>query len=316
MAAEPAFLAVPMNQYVRDAFEGPPSLSSGIAHLLLTRSALHAFTRHARLNPGWTADDSRDFDLGTAAHAVLLEGKPLHIVSFVDEKTGEVMFPTDYKKKAAAKARDEARSAGLFPVLEHQAGNIASMVAVARGKLAACPGLGCALDTLLAERTLRWQSGGAWLRCRPDWLSADAALVISYKTTRASAEPSAFLRTILGSGYDLQAAFEMAAVTTATGTEPQYVWLVQECAEPFACSLIGMTGELRDFAAMKLRRAVTLWAYCLGENRWPAYSDEIERPELPAWAQSGFIDRHGYQAPAVDDADDGRDISDQLIELR
>ena len=292
-----------MDRYARDDFDLPPTLNSGIAHVLLTKSAHHAWWKHPRLRPGWQPDGARSFDLGTAAHAALLEGKPLHVVQIVDEKTGELVSPTDYKKKATQKARDEAKAAGKFPVLADQAPDVAAMITSARAKLAASPDL-AGLGPLFAEQTAVWEHGGTWLRCRPDWMTAGHDTVISYKTTRASAEPSAFLRTALGMGYDMQAAFELAGVKAVTGVDAAYVWLVGEVAPPFACSLVGMTGEHRAFAGMRFRQAVAAWAHCLAADSWPAYSDHIERPELPAWAQAQFIERHGYQPEHVEDDPD------------
>lgn len=304
---------VPMDQYVADRFDGPPSLNSGLAHVLLSRSALHCWTRHARLNPGWQPDNNREFDLGTAAHAVLLENKPLHVVRIVDEKTGEVIEPTDYKKQATQKARNDAKAAGQLPVLAHQAPAIEQMTSNARAKIALCPDLeGIPHSSLRAEQTIRWEREGVWLRCRPDWLTADARLIVSVKTTRASAEPNAFLRTLIGSGYHCQAAFELAGVQAVTGVDAAYVWLAVETEPPYAASLLGLDPAFRAFAMTTFRKAVSVWAACVAREAWPAYESRIVYPELPPWVQAQFVGRHGYDAPTEADAD--RPIEEVLFE--
>src|SRR5258708_36195115 len=71
---------MPMADYQRDPAPKlvpgcKASLSSHLAHTLLTGSPLHAWTDHPKLNPKWKEDDDKKFDLGAAAHKVLLEAK-------------------------------------------------------------------------------------------------------------------------------------------------------------------------------------------------------------------------------------------------
>lgn len=286
-------LNVNMETYVRDDFATPPSLSSGLAHLLLTRSPAHAWWHHPRLNPAWAPDDDRAFDVGNAAHGVLLEGRDLFVVDF-----------PDFRTKQAQAVRDEAKRVGKLPVLPHQAEAITRMVENARAKIAASPDL-VDLGELLPERSIRWQDGESWLRCRPDIMTYDHAILISVKTTRASAHPDAFQKTLIGSGYDMQMAFECAGITAVTGVEPKYLWCVIECEEPYAVSLVGPEPTLVDHAQQRMRAAVNQWAYCLAENQWPAYPDRIAYVDLPQWAAAKWME----QAPVVDD---GRPLADQL----
>lgn len=306
--------AVPMEQYVRDCFhDGPPTLSASIAHILLTTSPRHAWTRHPRLCPTWQPDDDRAFDLGTAAHAALLEGKALHAITFPDEKTGELIVPTDYKRKGAQKARDAAKAVGLLPVLQHQAEAIERMVAIARAALAESPDL-ADLGPLQAEQTLRWQDGSGWCRSRPDWITEDRKVVLSYKTTGASAEPNTFGRgALLNQGYDLQSAFETRGIEMLTGAAPKYVWIVQETEEPYAVSLVGLTPAWIAMATAKYRRALADWSYCLHEERWPAYPENICWLEPPAWAEAQWVERDGRDW-TPEPVDDGRPLADQLFD--
>jgi hypothetical protein len=296
-----SLLVVPMDKYVADAFDGPPSLSSGLAHVLLTRSPRHAWTRHARLNPAWRPDDERRFDVGMAAHGVLLEGLTVTALDF-----------PDYRSTAARAARDEAKAAGKLPVLREDATAIEHMVANARAKITASPDL-VGLGPLLAEQTIRWketqdaETVSAWLRCRPDWITEDHAVVLSVKTTRASAEPDAFLRTLFGGGYDMQMAFEIAGVKALTGREPKYVWPVLEVDEPYAVSLVGPSPALIEYGQQRRRAAVNRWAFCLAEDRWPAYPDRIAYVDPPAWAMAQAMER---EAVVVDD---GRPLDLQLF---
>src|SRR3990167_11354210 len=71
---------------------GVPALSASIAHLLIAKSALHAWYAHPRLNPNYQQTESAEFDYGRAAHAVLLEG---------DESRLHVIEADDWRKKDA-----------------------------------------------------------------------------------------------------------------------------------------------------------------------------------------------------------------------
>ena len=67
-----------------------PSLSSGVAWELLTRSPLHAWAKHPRLNPDFEPDHSAKFDLGTAAHTLILgKGDQIHVIDAPDYRTKE-----------------------------------------------------------------------------------------------------------------------------------------------------------------------------------------------------------------------------------
>src|SRR3990167_10985225 len=101
---------IPLADYIADPAPSP-SLSSGIARAILEESPLHAFHKHPRLNPHYLQDHKTAFDLGTVAHAVLLEGsyKKIAVVNAVDWRT-----------KEAKETRDEARANGMTPILVEQ----------------------------------------------------------------------------------------------------------------------------------------------------------------------------------------------------
>ena len=56
------------------------SLSSSIANILLDQSPLHAYLAHSRLNLQYEREESSRFDLGSAAHMMLLERREDKIV--------------------------------------------------------------------------------------------------------------------------------------------------------------------------------------------------------------------------------------------
>lgn len=271
---------LPMADYAADNTGAPePTLNSSLAHRLLTHSPFHAWWGHPRLNPEWTPQQSEAFDLGTAVHDLVIEGRTDRIC---------VVQADSWRTKEAREQRDAARAAGKLPLLPEQAAAVLAMAGPALAALEMSPDL-VGLGELDAERTFVWQdeSTGAWLRCRPDWVTKDRSIILSFKTTSASAEPTAFAKTIMNFGYDLQAAFEIAGVEAVCGTRvTHYVWVVQEVQPPYAVSLVGMSPEMRHYGLSRFDLAVSRWAECLAADRWPGYPTRICYVDPPSWAMT------------------------------
>ena len=87
-----------LNDYLADPAP-EPSLSPSIAHWLLSASPAHAWREHPRLNPDYRQEVSAKLDLGSAAHAILLENAGERIV---------IVHAKDYRTKEAQAARAEA----------------------------------------------------------------------------------------------------------------------------------------------------------------------------------------------------------------
>src|SRR5262245_50563917 len=74
----PGIYDIPLAEYLADPCPAP-SLSASIAHILLSQSPRHAWEAHPRLNPHYEPEEAEAFDLGTAAHAYLLEGAEVFV---------------------------------------------------------------------------------------------------------------------------------------------------------------------------------------------------------------------------------------------
>jgi predicted Zn-dependent protease len=78
-----------------------PMLSASIATILLRQSPLHAHAAHPKLG-GFTPTESETFDLGTAAHALILEGS---------EANYAIIDANDWRTSAAKSDGGRARGA-------------------------------------------------------------------------------------------------------------------------------------------------------------------------------------------------------------
>lgn len=252
-----------------------PSLNAGTITRLISQSPAHAWHAHPRLNPNYKSEESDAFDLGSAAHALLLEG---------DDRM-QVIRADSYRTNAAKAERDEARAAGKYPVLEARYADVLAMVDVARSKIASCPDLsGIKLDDGIPESVIIWTEGDTMFRCRPDWRAHAGDVMLSYKTTAASANPAAWPRTMLGMGADIQATLEARGNLAVSGKPTKVIFLVQEVTAPYSCSLIALAPAFQAFAEEKINCAIAIWKECLRANIWPGYTSRIAWVEPPAWA--------------------------------
>lgn len=281
----PGIHQMSMETYQKDPAP-EPSLSYGIANILVTQSPLHAWYSHVRLNPNYVSSESDTFDLGSCAHSIILEGEAgIEVIDPKDypSKTGSV--PEGWTNKAIKAARDAARQSNKIPVLSHKMEECRAMATVARKTLAACEDLKIDLASGLAERVLLWKSGDTWCRARPDWMSADRKIILDYKTTGGSAEPTAWTRNqLIPMGYDLQAAHYLSG-NAALGVErATWLWLVQENFAPYACSIIGIPPSLAEIGEGKRKLALSMWERCMSRHQWPGYPKRIAYADVPAWA--------------------------------
>ncbi len=249
------------------------SLSSSIAKILIEQSPQHASMAHPRLNPNYARKEGSRFDLGTAAHGMLLERS--------DEKIVRINAP-DWKTKAAREARDAARAEGKVPVLEHKVVDIVNMCTTAQDFM-----LTTELGDLLAigdtEQSLLWQENDLWYRARPDLMSKDRRIVVDYKTTD-SAAPDAFAKVLGRLSYDMQAEWYLRGLKAITGREDSvFIFLVQEICQPYCCSLISLSNAYREVGQLKVARAMQIWEKCLTTNSWPGYSNRILYCEPKPW---------------------------------
>lgn len=266
---------LPMAEYL-----AVKAFSSGLGQRILAQSPLHAWTE-SPWNPARKRDDSNTADIGTYAHACLLEGG--HDALCVVEAD-------DWRTKAAKDARDSARTAGLLPILTHKVAEVDSMVTAAKDYIASSELAGIFAEGQ-AETTLVWEHAGLLCKARPDWLNADRSICLSYKTTAGSAQPDAWIRTQLP-GYDIGIVFYEQGVRSAFKVErTRVVTLVQEQKPPFSCSLIGLAPAWQALAESKMVQAMMAWSRCLADGKFPAYTSKICWAEPRDWMLSEMEDR-------------------------
>jgi len=154
---KPGIYDMPMADYLADPCE-TPSLSSGIARRLCEASPIHGWTAHPRLNPLYRAEVDERFDIGTAAHALLLEGRA----------GVAIIEAPDWRTAAARDARDRARAEGKIPILSARWEDVQALVRATRMQLNGHAATPTPFTDGRPEETLVWREGDIWCRARLD----------------------------------------------------------------------------------------------------------------------------------------------------
>lgn len=269
-------------EYHADLICDTPSLSASIANILISQSPAHAKAAHPKLNPDLERDHDERFDIGTCAHALLLQ----------EEDLIEVCDYPDWRTKESKIARDEARTAGRIPLLPEQATRVRAMVEAARTQIEAHTAQPPLFTDGKPEQTLVWEDDcGVICRARLDWLNYDYTAITDLKTTSASADPDKWTRTAYSIGADVQTVFYMRGVWRLTGIRPVFRYVVVENYPPYALSVVDLAPSALALAEAKVQKAIDVWALCIEKDFWPAYPDRVASIEVPTWAELAWLDR-------------------------
>lgn len=262
---------IPPGRYYADPCE-KPSLTASIAKVLCDRSPLHAWWAHPRLNPDYEREEAAKFDLGTAAHAMLLQG--IDACMPVDAP--------DWRTKVAKEQRDEIRNWGRIPLLTEQWERVTELVESVKFELGQFDPP--ALTDGKPEQTLVWKEQGVICRGRMDWLRDDLTVFEDLKTTARDAQPLSWTsRRLWDLGLDVQAAFYQRGLKHLTGKDVEPRFLLVESTPPYAVSVLGLAPSALELAHEKVQWAIDTWRKCVATDTWPGYPRQIAYAELPAW---------------------------------
>lgn len=213
------------------------------------------------------------WDVGTVAHAILLEGKTLQDVI--------IRQPADIKVRRGKKwDAFEAEHSGSGKVIMKDADWLKVNGIVQAGR--AHPRHDELLTGGVAEQSFFWlnEEYGFIQKCRPDYLPG-LGVVTSLKTT-GNAHPWPFGKIAGDLKYHWSAYLEMHGVTVCTG-EPhtEYNIMVIEQEPPHQCVVYQHYGADIDAGRQQLEILYPKYAECLENDVWPGYEDGMLH--LPAY---------------------------------
>lgn len=257
-----------------------PSMSASCAKTIIGKTLLHAWREHPH-SPYLTKDKtSPRSDRGSAAHACLFGGKQIVAVE-----------AENWQTKAAKQARDNARDAGMIPVLAREFPYIEEMVEIAGQRFDALHG-----GEPDCEITAIWQlPGQGWRRGRLDSIRKDRRLIVDYKTTEAAVDALSCEKRIFSEGYHIQAAAYVEAVETLHPElcgRVEFAFQFQEQKPPFALSPpILMSEAAMTLGRAQWERAGLLWDNAVRRNFFPAYTSDPHTACPPPWELTRWEER-------------------------
>ena len=232
----------------------------------------------------------KQFDIGTAAHTVVLgTGPTLHVVE-----------AGSWRTKAAQEEQRWARENNRVPVLTHEYETCLAMGEEIRrhptasflfqrqryenGKLIDATG-----DP---EVSLFWHDEMTRVdkRCRLDWLpsmltEAGVLLVPDYKTC-VSASKDAIDRALRDHKYHQQAQWNTEGILSLglNGDAPVlFVFVFQEKTAPYLINVRAISPQTLMVAERKNYEAAQLFKRCTESGEWPGYGPQIGYAQLPHW---------------------------------
>lgn len=248
-----------------------PSLSRGTIHCLVDQTPAHAWQNHPRLNPDWKPEeDVEKFDLGTAVHALFLQGIDYLCIVEADS----------WRTKEAKIKREEARVQGMIPMLPPQAEKATAMARVATASLFNSE-LHLDIQDMDHEVSYFWkEKNGVWCRARLDAVTKDRSIILDFKTTGIAANPDTWGQKLAD---EIQEAFYRRAVKMVDGKDARFIFMVQEDEPPYLCSFISLLPDFQELGHQRMMTGIRLWEQCLKYNMWPGYPQKVAYISPPAW---------------------------------
>ncbi|MFJ8583678.1 PD-(D/E)XK nuclease-like domain-containing protein [Streptomyces sp. NPDC093595] len=258
-----------------DKYHADDSLSSTGARKLLPPGCPAQY-RYDRDHP---QPPKKEFDYGHAAHKLVLNDGPQ--LAVLDYST--------YLGRNAKDERDEARAAGMVPLLRHEYEQVEAMAEAIRQHPIAGPLF--KPGTGIPERSIFWtdKATGVRCRCRPDWLKQlpGLTLCVDYKTT-TDASPAAVSKAIEKYGYHQQDPWYTDGIYAALDpADVRFVFVFQAKTPPYLITVRELDQQSRDIGRAKNGRALRIYAECTAAGLWPDWTGpvtEIPTISLPTWA--------------------------------
>ena len=69
----------------------------------------------------------------------------------------------------------------------------------------------------------------------------------------------------------------------------------QENEPPYALTVNEIGEAALTIGRKQIDYAIRMWRHCIENDTWPAYPLRIIRPELPVWAENGWLNREAAE---------------------
>jgi hypothetical protein len=249
-----------------------PRLHQSIAHVLTSRSPLHAWQRHKELG-ATPSEPSEAKDVGSIIDKLILGGGP-DVVIIQHE---------NFKTKDAQNTREAVRKNGAIPVLARRYYELQDIAKAVKVQLET---KGFTFwEHGATKLKLEWTDPVYGVACAGEIDHYDEPTIWDLKTTR-DASPKALSRSVVEYGYDIQSAAYRQAIETLHHEllgRVRMLFLFVETEPPYAVTVAEPNGMMRAMGEHKWERACKAWRDCIASGVWPGYSDEVVEVEPKPW---------------------------------
>ena len=277
IVTEPGIHAISAEDYHRDPVPGG-SLSNSEAKHLLEPGCPARF----RWEKDHARPPKREFEIGTAAHSLVLGAGPELVEIQAD----------NWRTAAANLEAEDARADGFVPLLTKDYRMVQAMAEALRRHPAAA-----ALfdpDRGDAEQSLFWTDPptGVMRRARLDHLPyprSGRMILADYKTC-VSADAVAAAKAVHDFGYHRQGATYVDGVRALglAGADAMYAVVFQEKTAPYLVHVFEIDAMALTIGRDLNRRALELYAKCAAADHWPGW-EGVDLLGVPAWVENAYL---------------------------
>lgn len=221
-----------------------------------------AMYRHMADNP---QPHKAAFDIGHAAHALILEG---------NQEAFEAVDADSWRTKAAKEAADDIRARGKAPLLMVDAEKVYEM----RDAVMLHPVAGELFIDHAPELSFFTELHGVPVKARAD--AVNGTTVVDLKTT--SADLNDIARTVNNFGYYIQEAHYTDVIRECGQVVDDFVFVFVSTQAPHMVRVIRLDEAAVDLGREHATTALLTYKECSETGRWPGY-EAIDTVDLPAW---------------------------------
>lgn len=265
----PGFYDLPAAVYHSDPYKGG-TLSQSETKILLDEGGPAKY----RAQQDLPREEKNEWDLGTAAHALIL-GK--------GEEQLVVHQYEDYRTKDAREARDAAYEAGKTPLKPQEWEATKALADAVPGHIRQLFTGG------VAEQAMFWRhTTGQHLRGQMDYW-VPGSYIADLKTINDSSMRS-IEADVWRLRYYYQAAFYRRGVHALTGDWLPYFIVFVEKKAPFLSRVVEVTDDYLAVGEAHMDKALAIHAECTATGEWPGHSDTVHQLLPPPWAANAVAD--------------------------
>lgn len=216
------------------------------------------------------SEQKEAYDVGTLAHALILEGNLDHLIKLV---------PFDsYRSNAAKQARDDALNDGLIPINESEEESKLGAVYRMRDAVMAHPIAKELFTGHQPEVSIFWEQEGVQMKARIDAMKPN---IWADLKTVADPSPGEVRKQISNYGYYIQEEHYLTGGEIVTGFRPDWYFATVGKSEPHSVSIHKMAPAAQEKARARISFAITRYKHAI-EHGWPGYTAIYEQ-DLTPW---------------------------------